>query len=1628
MYLWFTIHEILKHFILILVLCTGFTFISWAQCPEITKTTINPSCTPSCTMCEGETFTVTLMGGDLPNNGKIEYYYSDNAGFNPYNGEGTKIGSANITTPGPPCRICPSLLGFMIDACGTEQDNEFIIMWTGSGFNTSNFNFNFDANNNIGAGNGNIGSGCSIVSGNAGLVGGCMATAVGSGYNLPANAIWIVFTSANASTNYDFSAVCGFDLKVFVSKSSCSRSIGGFSNSTSSGNRTQGFTITGCSCGETVTYSTDDPAMLGNGDSWAGGVSNNGCSAIANSPPGYTPAISTIDPFTYKIPPEWCDKTYEIVGIVNPKPNPACCDEIFTERFEVTVKCPKAFPSKLEACDLGNGNGIFTLSDAELEIIGIGSGTVEWFKDMAGTMKIFSPYTSNAGTIYARVIDGTCKSPLVPVKLIILPMPVAKATMSEVCDDGNGIGIFDLTALENNITGGNPTNKVKFWQDKNKTIPVISPYQTTTTTIYATTCNDKCESQPVDIKLIVLPILTAFTAKDSLCDDGTGKANFQLTNLINKITGNKPGLKVIFYDDSFLTNIINPPFLTGSITIYATTADTKCESNPVKVILKVIKLSSISFVSDKLCDDGFGNARFDLKNIQDLLTQNDTSIQISWYEDTLGMTKINPPIVINKLDTIYAFAQNGNCISPYITIVLEAVARPKAKSVTLTLCADSSGQAIFDLSTITNQVNEGSGLFVGFAEDSLLNKLIGRKVYTFGDTVYGFTLDGSCTSIAVPIILKTVQGPIINNPNDTTICGNYIVPKLRGINLTPNASYYTGPNRNGTQIFEGDTIKSSITLYPYDQNGQCIYLDSFDVIINLPVDAGQDHMLSICEGSIVDLKQLLIKAQNGGQFYEFKTSGTLNNSVFNSSGQNGKSFQFFYKLNGTGLCPSDSSEINISVVRTVSAGLDTLHTFCETSIIDLSNLLRNADIGGTFNDLKNTNSLNQNIWDSNISGPGRFDIKYEVGDGIICPKDSSLISIQILPSIDILMPSNIQSCDYLVLPVIQGKHTNGSCSYYTGPTGTGIQYHPGDTIRSSQNLFIYGSAMGLCDDETNISIKIDSSVNSTFIQKNLCSDEFYVINNVRYDINHPTGKEILQKQSIRQCDSIIDIHLDFLPENITQNTTQLCEREFIIINNVRYDIKKPQGQEVIINGSANGCDSIINIDLKFFNSSRSTYNTNLCEGTSIQIHGKTYNEKILTGIDTLTSADQNKCDSIVTIMITVNKPHTFQYRNIICEQDSININGNIFNKNNAQLQKTITNGASNGCDSLIDIQIQFYPTPISSYKQNLCDNQSININNTIYNKLNPKGTEILKNASVNGCDSLVDVDLIFKNAVTTSINQALCESDSILIHNQYYHKNKLTGIDTIKGGANGGCDSILNINLKLLKNGSSYIQERLCENDSKIINGVVYNIKNPKGVENIKNGSLTGCDSIINIDLDFFNPKLSYTTILSIIPGGQVLIDLKTNFIPFKIEWSPNNTLSCSNCLNPIASPTETTTYNIILTDTSGCSISATITIIVEIDDDVFIPNVFSPNGDQVNDILKIIAKNPNLEIQQFVIFDRWGATLYLEQNTTIENHHGWDGTFKGSQVNPGAYVYYISTKLPGTDQKIYTGDVMIIR
>ncbi|MBK7468891.1 MAG: hypothetical protein IPJ43_20085 [Saprospiraceae bacterium] len=71
----------------------------------------------------------------------------------------------------------------MIDACGPEAANEFVVWHTGSGFNTSDVLVDFAPQNNGGGSDADIGSGCGVTGGPAGLIGGCSAISVGAGYN-----------------------------------------------------------------------------------------------------------------------------------------------------------------------------------------------------------------------------------------------------------------------------------------------------------------------------------------------------------------------------------------------------------------------------------------------------------------------------------------------------------------------------------------------------------------------------------------------------------------------------------------------------------------------------------------------------------------------------------------------------------------------------------------------------------------------------------------------------------------------------------------------------------------------------------------------------------------------------------------------------------------------------------------------------------------------------------------------------------------------------------------------------------------------------------------------------------------------------------------------------------------------------------------------------------------------------------------------------------------------------------------------------------------------------------------------------------------------------------------------------
>ncbi|MFK7771466.1 MAG: gliding motility-associated C-terminal domain-containing protein [Saprospiraceae bacterium] len=145
--------------------------------------------------------------------------------------------------------------------------------------------------------------------------------------------------------------------------------------------------------------------------------------------------------------------------------------------------------------------------------------------------------------------------------------------------------------------------------------------------------------------------------------------------------------------------------------------------------------------------------------------------------------------------------------------------------------------------------------------------------------------------------------------------------------------------------------------------------------------------------------------------------------------------------------------------------------------------------------------------------------------------------------------------------------------------------------------------------------------------------------------------------------------------------------------------------------------------------------------------------------------------------------------------------------------------------------------------------------------------------------------------------------------------------------------------------------------------------------------------------------------------------------------WRLDATLPCENCPNPIVAPLETTAYQATALDFNGCEDSDDITIFVEKNRNIFIPNVFTPNDDGNNDLFIIHGGIDVEKIHVLKIYNRWGEQIF-EQNDIQPNDYsvGWDGMFKGEKMNPAVFVYFAEIEFKDGRKIIYKGDVALRR
>jgi gliding motility-associated-like protein len=144
--------------------------------------------------------------------------------------------------------------------------------------------------------------------------------------------------------------------------------------------------------------------------------------------------------------------------------------------------------------------------------------------------------------------------------------------------------------------------------------------------------------------------------------------------------------------------------------------------------------------------------------------------------------------------------------------------------------------------------------------------------------------------------------------------------------------------------------------------------------------------------------------------------------------------------------------------------------------------------------------------------------------------------------------------------------------------------------------------------------------------------------------------------------------------------------------------------------------------------------------------------------------------------------------------------------------------------------------------------------------------------------------------------------------------------------------------------------------------------------------------------------------------------------------WFPATWLNRDDVASPYASPSRTITYHVTAIDGNGCENRDTVTVYVR--NEIFIPNLFTPNDDGQNDYFKVYGSGfKNLLFQ---VYDRQGKIMYQTNSVEKALEEGWDGTYQGVQQKSGTYMWSIKGEFfDGTEVKFEgktTGVIHLVR
>ena len=209
------------------------------------------------------------------------------------------------------------------------------------------------------------------------------------------------------------------------------------------------------------------------------------------------------------------------------------------------------------------------------------------------------------------------------------------------------------------------------------------------------------------------------------------------------------------------------------------------------------------------------------------------------------------------------------------------------------------------------------------------------------------------------------------------------------------------------------------------------------------------------------------------------------------------------------------------------------------------------------------------------------------------------------------------------------------------------------------------------------------------------------------------------------------------------------------------------------------------------------------------------------------------------------------------------------------------------------------------------------------------------------------------------------------------------------------------------------------------------------GTYNIIATSLDGCsafDSIKVVEPEPITLSISNRDTIYLSSGGIDTLDVVTNIFGVNFIWDSTVgfkeiTITKNNRTIVIAPPSDIL-YHLTVVDSTGCKATSKVYVLIDKKYKIFLPNTFSPNGDNINDNFTIFADIKVVQkVEIFKVFDRWGNEVFSNENfqPNIEAE-GWNGTFRNEPAPLGVYIYSAKVLFKDGTTHGFKGDVELVR